>query len=227
METNALSELFPLFNSASSETLEWLLSVAEEQSYPPDTEIISEDSWGKTVFLIVSGWVKVCYFAPESAITMEILGRGAVFGEIAVLDESPRSTNVITLSEVQVISVSAQRFIQMLFREPQLQQRMLQLAVRRIHQFYQYRQLRDHSPKVKLVKTLIALGENYGQATEKGIEILAISEQDLADLADISPEEAGEILEKLNAKGWLDREQFQQKVFLINIKQLSHLVKQL
>jgi CRP-like cAMP-binding protein len=114
MQTKAFSELFPLFNTAAPETLEWLLSVAVDHEYPSDRAVLMEDAWGNAVYFLVSGWVKVRRLSGEDVVTLAILGRGDFFGEMAILDESPRSTDVIALSSVELLSVSAQRFIQTL-----------------------------------------------------------------------------------------------------------------
>ncbi|ACK73155.1 cyclic nucleotide-binding protein [Gloeothece citriformis PCC 7424] len=227
METNAFSEIFPLFDFASPETLEWLLTVVEEQDYPKDTVIITEDNWGKAVFFLVSGWIKLRYSSKENQVTLDILGRGDCFGEMAVLDEAPRLTEVIALSDVEIISISAQRFIQMLYKEPQLHHRMLQLTVKRVRQFYRRFLLPQYTAKVRVVKMLIALAENYGQSTERGTEILYLPQRDLADLAGIKPEETVKILESLNHKGWIEIDKSHRTLTLTNLKQLNHLVKQL
>lgn len=227
METNAFSEIFPLFDFASPETLEWLFSVVEKQNYSKDTVLITEDTWGKAVSFLVSGWIKIRYCSKDHQVTLDILSRGDCFGEMAVLDEAPRLTEIVALSDVEIVSISAQRFIQMLYREPQLHHRMLQLTVKRVRQFYRRVLLSQYSTKVRLVKTLIALAENYGQPSEKGTEILYIPHQDLGDLAGINEEETAKILESLNNKGWIEINQSHQTLALTNIKQLNHLVKQL
>ena len=223
METKAFSELFPLFNTASPETLEWLLSIAAEREYSKDRVLLREDDWGREVYLIVSGWVKVRRLNGENAVTLAILGRGDLFGEMAILDEAPRSTEVVALSDVKLLSISAQRFIQTLFKDPQLHHRLLQLMVRRLRQFEIRFQLRHQLSKVKLAKTLVFLAENYGQLTEKGTEIFNISDQDLADVADISLEETRKIMEKLQSKGWVEIDLSYQTLCITNLKQLTHL----
>ena len=162
MQTAAFSELFPLFNAASPETIDWLLSIAVEHDYPADRAVLMEDAWGNAVYFIESGWVKVRRHLGEGVNTLAILGRGDFFGEMAILDESPRSTDVVALSSVHLFSISAQRFIQTLFRDSQLHHRMLQLMVRRLRQTNYRFQLRHQPPAIKLVNTLVALGESYG-----------------------------------------------------------------
>ncbi|MBZ8178907.1 MAG: Crp/Fnr family transcriptional regulator [Oscillatoria sp. PMC 1051.18] len=223
METKAFSELFPLFNTANPETLDWLLSVAVEHEYPEDRAVVMEDSWGNAVYFIISGWVKVRRLSKEKPVTLALMGRGDFFGEMAILDESPRSNDVVALSDVKLLSVSAQRFIQTLFKDPQLHHRMLQLMVRRLRQTNARFQLRNQPPAVKLANTLVYLAESYGEATEKGTQILNIPHQDLADVSGIGVEETKKIMEKLQSKGWVDIDPSRRTLCLINLKQLTHL----
>lgn len=224
MEPQEISEIFSLFNPADPETLEWLLSVAEEKTYAAGDLLVAEDDWGKAVSLIVSGWVKIQYQFGDRGQALDILGKGDYFGVVAILDESLRSTEAIALSEVHLLSISAQRFLQMLFKDPALQHRMLQLTVKKNRLFYRRLQLTHQSPIQKLIKTLSYFAEHYGITTEKGTEIFNINGQDLADLADISAENCQQILLKLQSKGWL--ELHGAEMILTNLKQLHHFAKQ-
>lgn len=227
MHTKAFSELFPLFNTANPETLEWLLSVGVEHEYPAGRAVLMEDAWGNAVYFIMSGWVKVRRLYGDNAVTLAILGRGDFFGEMAILDESPRSTDVVALSSVKLLSVSAQRFIQTLFKDPQLHHRMLQLMVRRLRQTNVRFQRRHQPPAIKLANTLVNLADNYGQVGEKGTEIYNIPYKDLADVTDISVEDTAKIMKKLDSKGWINVEPQDKKLCLINLKQLTHLAGRL
>ncbi|HCV32584.1 MAG TPA: transcriptional regulator [Microcoleaceae bacterium UBA9251] len=226
MKTEAFSELFPLFKGANPETLAGLLSNAVKHEYPPGRAVVMEDSWGNAIYFVVSGWVKVRRLSNDRAISMAILGRGAFFGEMAILDESPRSNDVLALSPVRLISVTAQRFIQTLFKDPQLHHRMLQLMVRRLRQTNLRYQLRNRQPAVKLANTLVELAENYGQKTERGKEIFNIPYQDLADVTDIALDETSKIMEKLESKGWISINPDRQTIHLINLKHLMNLASQ-
>lgn len=223
MQSEAFDELFPLFDVANPDTMEWLLSVSTQHEYPADRAVLMEDAWGNAVYFIESGWVKVRRHAGDGAVTLAVLGPGDFFGEMAILDESPRSTDVVALSPVKLLSVSAQRFIQTLFKDSQLHHRMLQLMVQRLR-FTNFRfQLRNQPPAVKLANTLAALSEAYGQPGEEGSEIFNIPIQDLADVTDISEEETTKIIEKLVEKGWVKVEADRDSILLTNVKQLSQL----
>jgi len=223
MQVDAFTELFSLFNAASPETIDWLLSVSDEHDYPANRAVLMEDSWGNAVYFVVSGWVKVRRIAGDDYATLAILGRGDFFGEMAILDESPRSTDVTAMSSVKLISIPAQRFIQALLKDSQLQQRMLQLMVRRLRQTNFRFALRSQPPAVKLVNMLVSLAESYGQQTEKGKEIFNVPPKDLAEVSDIGVEETTKILSKLYEKGWLKNEPEHDALYLVNMKQLTSL----
>ena len=226
MQTEAFSELFPLFSAASAETIDWLLSIAVEHDYPTDRAVLMEDAWGNAVYFIESGWVKVRRHSGDEVVTLAILGKGDFFGEMAILDESPRSTDVIAMSPVKLLSVSAQRFIQTLFKDSQLHHRMLQLMVRRLRQTNVRFQLRHQPPAIKLANTLVYLGENYGRPSDYGTEILNIPLKDLADVTDVNLDDTTKIIEKLENKGWVKIDSDSQAMYLLNEKQLTHLAGQ-
>ncbi len=224
MQTAVFNELFPLFNAASPETLEWLMSIAVEHEYPADRAVLMEDAWGNAVYFVESGWVKVRQHVGENVATLAILGRGDFFGEMAVLDESPRSTDVVALSSVKLLSISAQRFIQALFKDSQLHHRMLQLLVRRLRQTNFRFQLRHQPPAIKLINTLVSLGDSYGTASAQGTKVFDIPLRDLADVSDVSLEDVTKIMEKLQSKGWIRPDPQNQVLYLANMQQLAHLL---
>lgn len=223
MQPDTFTELYPLFSAASPATVEWFLSVVTYHEYPANRAVMMEDSWGNAVYFIETGWVKVRRHVGDRFIALAVLGRGAFFGEMAILDESPRSTDVVTLTTVKLMSVSAQCFIQALFKDPQLHHRLLQLMVQRLRQTNLRLQLRHQPPAIKLANILTALQETYGQPIETGVEVLRLSPQDLADLADITVEETHKIMAKLSEKGWISQDPARDTLVLTAPKHLAQL----
>lgn len=223
MQTEVFSDIFPLMSTANPQTLEWLLNVAIEHEYPSGRAVVMEDAWGNAVYFLVSGWVKVRRTNGDDSVALAILGQGDFFGEMAVLDESPRSTDVIALSPVKLLSVSRERFIQILFKDPQLHHRMLQLMVRRLRQINLRLQMRSSPPAVKLAHTLVSLSDTYGQESAQGKEIFNIPFKDLAEVTEISVDETTKIMEKLHEKGWIKIDSANNIIYLVNSRQLMHL----
>lgn len=223
MQIEAFSELFPLFNGVNQETLSWLLERIDEHEYPGSRAVLMEDAWGNAVYFIVSGWVKVRRLAGDKATTLAVLGPGDFFGEMAILDESPRSTDVIALAPVQLMSVTAQRFIQTLFKDPQLHHRLLQTMVRRLRQMNARLQISNEPPHVKLAYTLVDMSERYGLGDETEKKIFNFAYEDLADVSNIKVEEVTKLMDKMKEKGWLVVDETDQLLRLVNWKQIRHL----
>jgi CRP-like cAMP-binding protein len=223
MQTDIFKELFPLFDAASGETLDWLLSEAVERDYPAGRAVLMEDAWGNAVYFILSGWLKVRFLRNQDATTLAILGNGDFFGEMAILDESPRSTDVVAFTSVRVLSVPAQKFIQFLFKDPQLHHRMLQLMVRRLRKTNQRTQMRQQVPAVRIASILMGLADSYGSKTNAGIDIFSVPIQDIADLSEVSPEDTSKVLEKLKEKGWISIDPKRQVMGINSEKQMLQL----
>jgi len=223
MQIETFSETFPLFDAADAETLEWLLSVAVERDYPSGRAVLMEDAWGNAVYFILSGWVKVRHLNNQDAITLAILGKGDFFGEMAILDESPRSTDVVAFTPVRLLSIPAQIFIQFLFKDSQLHHRMLQLMVRRLRKANQSAQLRQAAPAVRIANILVGIADTYGTKTDAGTEIYNLPLKDIADLSSVSVDEINKVLDKLKEKGWLLIDPKNQVITLANPKQIAQL----
>ncbi len=224
MEIETLKEIFPLFDTADPELLEWLSAVAIEKEFAPKQKIVTEDAWGNAVYFIITGWVKTSQLREEENITVEVLGRGGIFGEIAVLDEAPRFANVVALTKVNALSIPAQRFLQFLFKDAQVHHQMLKLVIQRWRQVNQRLYLAHESPLVRIVNILLSLGETFGSDTSLGLEIFNLSSQEIADLSGVSLEEAEQVLERMTEKGWLQSDKKEQILTLSNHKQILQLI---
>ncbi|WP_442786358.1 Crp/Fnr family transcriptional regulator [Leptothoe sp. PORK10 BA2] len=203
MRPDLLSELFPLFNAANPDTLTSLLSAATELTYPAGRTVLMEDSWGNAIYLIVAGWIKVRHDSGGDYVTLAVLGKGDFFGEMAILDESPRSTDVVALSPVQLLSIPAQKFIDTLFQDHHLHHRMLQLMVQRLRQTNSHFERRHKPAAVKLAYTLTSLADAYGEQKDATPEIFNLAMDDLAAVADVPKDDAAKIMEKLREREWV------------------------
>lgn len=222
MRPDVLSDLFPLFNAANPDTLTSLLSAATELTYPAGRTVLMEDSWGNAIYLIVAGWIKVRHDTGGGYVTLAVLGKGDFFGEMAILDESPRSTDVVALSPVKLISIPAQHFIDTLFQDPQLHHRMLQMMVQRLRHTNSHFQRRYKPTAVKLAHTLTVLADAYGEHKDTIPEIFNLAMDDLAAIADIPKDDAAKIMEKLQEKDWISPSENGQT---LQLKGFNHLIQ--
>ncbi|NJK64559.1 MAG: Crp/Fnr family transcriptional regulator [Synechococcaceae cyanobacterium SM2_3_1] len=197
----------PLLEGVSPDSLQTLVAQAKAlQSYPAGRTLLLEDAGGSVVYLLLSGWIKIRRSTPTDPLTLAVLGSPCWFGEMAVLEQSPRSGDVVSLSDVEVLPIRAPEFKQLLMREPILSFRLAQALAQRLRQTNQLFYLRQQSAAVRLLFVLVQLASIYGEPLPRGKQIMNVSQHDLADLASVTVQEATTILERLQ----------QQKAVLIN-----------
>ncbi len=227
METQELGELFSLFHNLSDETLEWLLPMTENEFYDSEQVIISEDGWGSAIYLIISGWIKVQNFYQDEVVTVEIIGRGGFVGEAGILGNLNFKSKVVAISEVEVLTISAQRFIQILFRDSQIQNRLLKATINRVIECQKDHQFHRQTAKVRLATVLISLVDKYGISSENGTKIYNFLLKDLADLALLTVNECTKIMAKFAEKGLVIIDLESNYLYIPNIKQIHHIIGKL
>ena len=148
-------------------------------------------------------------------------------GEVGILHQISSPSSVVALSPVKIVTISAQRFIQTLFRDPQIQHRLLRLMVSRLLECQEHCRIYRQPAKVKMATVLISLADKYGEITEVGTEIYNVPLQDLADLAQLHLEECSSIMANLEKKGLIIIDPAYQTLCLTNLKQLNHIIGKL
>ncbi|MDX2270795.1 MAG: Crp/Fnr family transcriptional regulator [Cyanobacteriota bacterium] len=186
--------------------------------------LLMADVWGHAVYLLISGWVKV-RGGGNPPKTLAVLATGALVGEMAVLDEVPRSRDVVALTPVQVAMIPATLFQDLVLREAHLGYRLAQELCRRLRQANQRFDLSRQSGAVKLVYTLVQLAEAYGQKTAQGMKLLDLPPEDLADLAGIPVGEAKQALERFSSQGLLRTNPAEQALYLVQYAKLVQAIQ--
>ena len=110
------------------------------RNYPDNTMLFSEYEPGNELFIIQSGKVKITKIIDQE-ILLAVLKSGDIFGEMALLDNKPRSASAISFGEVSVLAINKSNFEGMVQAQPQLATRLIQLLSERI--WTAYRQLEN------------------------------------------------------------------------------------
>ncbi|EYF07941.1 cyclic nucleotide-binding domain-containing protein [Chondromyces apiculatus] len=127
--------MVPLFKGLTPTALELISRVASEESHALGTKIFEHGDPGDKLYIIVDGKVRISRDIPgmgEEAIT--ILGPGAVFGEMALLDEAPRSADARVHERCRLLTVSKDTFEDLLFLHKDLAYEVLWSVVRMLTQ---------------------------------------------------------------------------------------------
>ena len=105
----------PVFCSLDQEQLDQVLDRHLETSHEPDQVIVMEQDWGESLFLLRSGLAKVrTYTMDGDEVVMALLGVGDLFGEMAALDGSSRSADVVALTPLKLVKLRVAPFAELL-----------------------------------------------------------------------------------------------------------------
>lgn len=104
----------PLFAGVSERHLRKLVRSAEEVHVPAGSPLIFRDDTGREFFVILDGTAVV---GPPTG-RRAVIGPGAFFGEMSVIDGQPRSASVRAETDMTLMVLSRRNFLQMLKDEP-------------------------------------------------------------------------------------------------------------
>ena len=117
----AIFENVPLFSGLDADELKVLEGHATIRTYPRNTLIITEGDEASTLYVILSGQVKVFLSNEEGKeIVVNIQGAGEHFGELALIDSAPRSASVITTQKTRLAAISKPDFRKILADHPDI-----------------------------------------------------------------------------------------------------------
>ena len=121
-----------IFATLGRRDLEKLSSACLLRHYRAGESILEEGSTGLGMFLITSGRVEVFKTLDGRKVELAVLGGGAVLGEIALLDDQPRSASAVALEDSECLLLSRERFRTLLKRRPRIAWPIVPSLARRV-----------------------------------------------------------------------------------------------
>ena len=95
----------PFFDRLSNRQLKTVSDIMFERSYDSDESIFEEGQPGAALFLILDGKVAIEICRETSTTRLAVLESSAFFGEMALLDDTPRSANARALEPTQTLAL--------------------------------------------------------------------------------------------------------------------------
>ena len=139
----------------------------------------------REVHFILSGRVRVNLYSPDGAdVTFRDLASGDMFGELAAIDEAPRSANVVSLAATTIASLNAREFAQVLRDHPAVAAATLRRLVRLV---------RSLSDRVYEFSTLAVRNRIHAELLRLGREHMSAANQARIDPAPTHAEIASRI----------------------------------
>ncbi len=203
-----------LFSDLPEDDLQAISSLATTRTYPKNTIIISEGDDSDSLYAILTGKVKVFLSDDDGReIIINILGEGQYFGELALLDDSPRSASVMTIEETKLAVISKSAFEDCLTRNPVLALRIIRELSARLRNLTQnVKSLALMDVYGRVARTLLDMAEPTGDKLEIRQKL---TQRDIASMVGASREMVSRILKDLSTGGYIT---IQNKTITINEK---------
>jgi len=201
----AMFQEVALFAGLPEELLRTVADCAVTKSVKKNTILMSEGDNTDSLYLILSGRLKVFVSDEEGReVTLNLLGPGEYFGELAPLDSGPRSASVMALETSKLAVMSKASLQQCLTGHPAIALQLIRDLVRRI------RSLTEN------VRTL-ALLDVYGRTARTLLQLAVeqdgklvitqkLTHQDIANMVGASREMVSRIMKDLRAGGYISVE---------------------
>jgi CRP/FNR family transcriptional regulator, cyclic AMP receptor protein len=163
---------------------------------------------GDDLYVVEAGSVKICMTTPDGKeITLAILGPGEIFGELALMDGAPRSSNAVTMEDCQLLLLERSRFIAFVDEHPSVARSIIEVLSRR---------LRDNNELVqdaaffdvagRLARVILRLADSVGSDEGGAIMISRrLTQNDLAGMIGTTRESVNKWLTFYERQGLIDR----------------------
>ena len=155
--------------------------------------------------------------------TLDILETGEFFGEMAILEEAPRSASVIAMGHVKLFRFHRDNFETILHGNPQLAYKLLMIFAKRIYD--QKRRLMIlllEEPQLKVMDVFNMLAEQDPHLDLQEAITLKITAQEVSSWAGMQPKDVQKVLNNLNQLGKI--ELFNDKIVVKNIRDFQRVV---
>jgi diguanylate cyclase (GGDEF)-like protein len=130
-DTEHLSRV-PLLSGLDEPDLQDLAAQTRPVTFPAGTTIVEIGDMGQSLFLIVEGSVRVLYPSRGNDFELARLGAGDFFGEMALLNDKPRSATVQAVDEVNLLVLDKLDFREVIRKAPAVALRLLETLSFRI-----------------------------------------------------------------------------------------------
>ena len=118
----------PLFANCSKRELEEIAHLADEIDLREGKEMTRQGSPGREFFVLLEGEAEV---AKDGRVINQLSG-GDFFGEIALVDDSPRTATVTAKTPVRALVITDRSFRRLLKDQPEIQSKVLAALAARL-----------------------------------------------------------------------------------------------
>lgn len=192
--------------------------------------IFSEFEPGNSFYFIHSGQVRIVKIIDDTEKNIDILNPGEIFGEMAILEEAPRSASAVSVGEVTLLEFNRQNFDILMSGNPQMALKLLKLFTKRIYdqkRRFMILTLEDDVAKVADVFLMMdetQLSESADPTDEDAMKkIFRVKVEDIANWAGITVPRCRNILNQFVTQRKI--EIYSDKILVTNLNDFIRFVK--
>lgn len=191
-----------LFAGLTANELNAIKELGRLRVFPVGAVVVNEGDNGNGLFIVESGSLKV-FLMDESGreIILSLLDPGDYFGELALLDEAPRSASVMVLERAELLQIPRPAFMSLIAEHPSCMQVVVRNLVARI------RSLTDNVRVLALADVFGRISRLFDSlaVTQDGVKVInrQLSQQELANMIGASREMVNRILRDLVTGGYI------------------------
>jgi CRP/FNR family cyclic AMP-dependent transcriptional regulator len=189
----------PLFKYLSQEQLAEVVTIIAIRRFAKGSLLVREGEPGDAIHIVLDGSVSVLRIAPDGRETiLSILKEGDFFGEMSVLDASPRSASIRALTPVEVGVIEQKPMLELLDKDPRIARSLIVNLSRRLREANALiAATTSGDMRSRLALLLVNLAANFGESADGGTRItLRLTNQQMADMIGTTRETVNRTLNK-------------------------------
>lgn len=175
----------PLFAALPITAIEDLTSRVSVRKCAVGSAVVAQDEPGDTMFIIMSGRVKVVIFGESGReVTLSLLKSGDSFGEMSLFDMAPRSAHCLAIEPTTLLCLNREDLMRHLAAHPRTSVNLLGEMARRLRRADEtIAQLALCDVNERLIHRLVALGREENQSSPEGLMVRRRpTQQELANM---------------------------------------------
>ena len=196
----------PFLEVAGADAAAALGARANRRSFKRGEALMHTGQVASDVLILRAGRVKVSATTSNGrTVLLAFRGPGDLVGELAALDDSPRSATIVALEPVDALALAHADFRAVLAEHPDAALALLRVLTERLREADAKRvQLAAYTTIGRVAFCLLELCERFGEVEEGSVEILLpLSQEELAGWAGASLESVARALQSMRKLGWV------------------------
>ena len=197
----------PLFSGLDDEDIQSLIGAVTRRKYQRDAVIFFESDPGDAMFMITAGRVKVTILSDDGReIILSILSDRDFFGEMALLDNEPRSATAIAVQETEVAVIHQKDFLSIVEKRPRVAINLLSALSDRLRKAnHQIGSLALLDVYGRVAGVLLEMARDTGIRLKDGrIRFRRPTHQEIANMIGATRETVSRTISDLHRQGYIE-----------------------